>query len=76
MAKEQSPGADWEKQLRAVVRRLEATNAQRIALLEERRKLLVEGWMAGHATQVRIADMTGLSRGRVQQLIDQVSAEA
>ena len=70
MGEKKEPGAmEWEKRLRTVVEKLDSLNAKRAELLAVRRSLLAEGWMAGHATQVKIAEITGLSRGRVQQLL-------
>jgi hypothetical protein len=59
----------WENRLRKITADLAAINERRQGLLEERIKLLRDGYSAGYATQMRISELTGLSRGRVQQLL-------
>jgi len=59
----------WEARLVKVVTDLRKAEEAYERLFAARKELMHHGWTEGHATQVRIAEITGLSRGRVQQLL-------
>lgn len=60
----------WAEQLREVVDELEELNVRRAELLTDRSRLIVLGIQQGYDSQVGIAERSGLSRGRVQQLLN------
>lgn len=62
--------SSWTSQLQKVVTELMKINARRDDLLRERRELIAIGFLREFDSQVGMAKLTGLSRGRIQQLIN------
>ena len=60
----------WADELDKVVKRLNKINDERDHLLSQRQLLVTVGITNGWDTRVGVAERIGLSRGRVQQLVN------